>query len=387
MNILLITSDLNVLREQSPARLEMEKYATLAKHVVVIVLNTRRDRYALVKASESLLILPANAYAPIFLPLAALRLAKRELYFQGKLQTDVIMGQDLGIAGFVARFLSNRFKVPLLLRITRDILSRGYASQSYAHSMRTKLASFLVRRAQGLIISTEGIRASLADISTAIADRAMIAPHFMDIDALSMEPIHVDLLAKYPQFKVIMLAVAPLEKPYNVQLAITILAGVVRLFPHIGLVIVGNGSLSGKLRSYARKIGMEAHVAFETSTENISSYLKSSRIFLVTAPYEEYADTIEQAAAASCAIVTTKVGIAPAIIEDGVTGFLCEPEDAPRFVASVILMLRKPSTCDSIRLNGHLAIEKYMDSDEATYLKFIKEAWDKTVSISAQLSL
>jgi glycosyltransferase involved in cell wall biosynthesis len=237
-----------------------------------------------------------------------------------------------------------------------------------------------------LVINSEGIRASLADISTAIADRALMAPHFMDIDAFAREPIRVDLAAKYPQFKVVMLVVAPLEKPSNVQLAITILAGVTRLYPHVGLVIVGDGALSGKLHTYAKKVGMEERIAFETSTDNLSSYFKTARIFIMTAPYEDSDDSIGHAAAASCAIVTTKVGLAPMILEDSVSGFLCEPDDAQRFIASVILMLRKPATCDSIRLNGHLAIEKYMNSDEAGYLNFVKESWEKTISMAAQSS-
>lgn len=382
MNVLMITSDLNVLRDQSLARAEVEKYATLTKHLVVVVLNTKRDRYPVQKVSESLLILPTNASSVFLWPLIALRHVRRELYFQGHLQADVVEALDPGIAGFVAWLISRRFHPPFLLRIPRNILALGYGKQSLAHTFRRMLARFLVRRAQALTINSEGTRATLAEISIAIADRAMMAPHFMDIESFQKEPIRVDLTAKYPQFKIIMLVVAPLEKSSNVQLAITILAGVSRLYPHVGLVIVGEGALSGKLHAYAKKIGMAERVAFETSTENLSSYFKTSRIFLVMAPYEEYGDTIEQAAAASCAIVSTKVGIAPLIIEDSVSGFLCEADDAARFVASVILMIRKPSTCDSIRLNGNLAIQKYMDSDEAAYLNFIKESWEKTISMS-----
>ena len=379
MNVLLITSDLNVLRDQSPARIELEQYSTLAKHVVVVVLNTSRNHYPIQKVSDTLLILPTNASHPLLMPLAAMRLVRRELFFQGKLQTDVVSALATDMSGLTAWLIARRSKTPLLLRIGRDVLSDGYASQSFFHAAYRALVRFLIVRAQALVIATEGIRASLAEISTALADRAMIAPHFMDIEAFNKEPIRVDLAAKYPQFKVIILVVAPLEKSSNVQLAVTILAGICRLYPHVGLVIVGEGSLIGSIRYYVKRVGMEEHVAFEASTDNLSSYFKASRIFLVTAPYEEQGETIAQAAAASCAIVTTKVGIAPLVLEDGISGFLCDPDDAERFVASIVLMLRKPSTCDSIRLNGHLAIEKYMDSDQKTNLEFTHHTWEETI--------
>jgi glycosyltransferase involved in cell wall biosynthesis len=384
MNVLKITNDLNVLREGSPARAQIEKEATLAKHVVVIVLNTNRNRYPVQKASDGLLILPTNSYFSALSIWRALYLIRRELFFQGHLQVDLVEARDPGFSGFIGWIVSIRFHRPLLLNLPFNILPRGYGNQSLAHAGRLLLARFLVRRSQAITITSEGTRAALADISTAIADRALLVPHFMDIESFQKEPVRIDLAAKYPQFKFIILMVAPLETSSNVQLAITILAGVVRLYPDVGLIIVGEGSLEGKLRSYAKKIKMQDHVVFERLNENISSYYKSARIFMITAPYEEFGDSLAMAAAASCAILTTKVGIASAIIEDGVSGFLCEANDAARYVASIILMIRKPATCDSLRLNANLSIQKYMDSDEAAYLNFAKESWEKAVAMAAQ---
>jgi glycosyltransferase involved in cell wall biosynthesis len=386
MNILMITSDLNVLREGSPARVEMEKQATLAKHVVVIVLNTSRNRYPTQKLSDALLLLPTNSYLSILTAWRASYLARRELYFQGQLQADLVVAEDPGFSGFVGWIIARRFHRPLLLHLPLNVLPSGYGKQSLAHAWRRLVARFLVRRSQAITIRSEATRAALADISTAIADRALMMPHFMDIESFQKEPVRIDLSAKYPQFKLVILMVAPLEPSSNVQLAITVLAGVVRLYPGVGLIVVGEGSLEGKLKSYAKKVQMQEHVIFERPTENISSYFKSARIFIVTAPYEEFGDTLAMAAAASCAIVTTKVGIAPAIIEDGVSGFLCEANDAPRYVASIILLIRKPAVCDSVRLNANLSIQKYMDSDEATYLNFTKESWEKTIMSNAAQS-
>ena len=387
MNVLKITSDLNVLREGSPARAQLEKEATLADHLVVIVLNTNRNRYPVQKVSESLLILPTNSYYSVLSPWRASYLVRRELYFQGHLQADLVVAQDPGFSGFVGWIVSRRFKRPFLLNLPFNLLPKGYGRQSLAHAGRRRLARFLVRRTQAITIKSEATRAALADISTAIADRALLMPHFMDIESFQNEPVRIDLAAKYPQFKFIILMVAPLEPSSNVQLALTILAGVTRLYPDVGLIIVGEGSLEGKLKSSAKKLNMQDHVVFERPTENISSYYKSARVFLVTAPYEEFDDSLSMAAAASCAILTTKVGIAAAIIEDGISGFLCEPTDPARYVASIILMIRKPATCDSVRLNINLAIQKYMDSDEKTYLNFAKDSWEKTIAMAKQSSL
>src|SRR5665213_1578452 len=95
MNVLLITSDLNVLRDRSAARVAMGKYATLTKHMVVIVLNTNRNRYPVDKISDSLLIIPTNSYFGILAPLTALRLVRREIFFQGCLLYTSDAADDL----------------------------------------------------------------------------------------------------------------------------------------------------------------------------------------------------------------------------------------------------------------------------------------------------
>ena len=44
-NVLMITSDANVLRDGTAARSKIEEYSRLSKRLIVIVLNHGRDRY------------------------------------------------------------------------------------------------------------------------------------------------------------------------------------------------------------------------------------------------------------------------------------------------------------------------------------------------------
>ncbi len=66
------------------------------------------------------------------------------------------------------------------------------------------------------------------------------------------------------------------------------------------------------------------------------SYLKTADIFLNTSLYEGYGLSIVEAAAAGLAIVTSNVGITPEIIENGISGFLCAPDDLDCFSKSLM---------------------------------------------------
>jgi glycosyltransferase involved in cell wall biosynthesis len=245
------------------------------------------------------------------------------------------------------------------------------------------IARYLTHHADSLHVTSENTRATLADMSTSLVDRAVVSKRYMDIEAFQKEPIHVDLSAKYPQFKMILLVVAPLVRSSNVDRAIEILAGVIKVFPYAGLVIVGDGPMLPRLKKRSRKIDVAERVAFESPNDNMSSYYKTARFFLRTASFEDHDETLIWAAASSCAIVTTKSGSAEAIITDGVSGFLCDEYDTARFIDCIVSMIHKPELGNKIRLNASIAVQNYMSSDLPAHLASYKKAWEQAVASSS----
>lgn len=383
MNVLMITRDVNVLREQTAALAAAEHYASLTKHLVVIVLNTRKNRYPARKVSGSLWIIPTNSFSIFFAIIEALRIARRELFFQGKLQVDVVSAEDAGASGITAWLLALLYYRPYTLHLDTNVLIGSYGRQSLNHYVHMLMARYLTYHADSLHVTSENTRATLADMSTSLVDRAVVAKRYMDIEAFQKEPIHVDLSAKYPQFKMILLVVAPLVRTSNVDRAIEILAGVIKVFPYAGLVIVGDGPMLPRLKKRSRKIDVAERVAFESPNDNMSSYYKTARFFLRTASFEDHDETLIWAAASSCAIVTTKSGSAEAIITDGVSGFLCDEYDTARFIDCITSMIHKPELGNKIRLNASIAVQNYMSSDLPSHLASYKKAWEQAVALSS----
>lgn len=376
MNVLLFTSDTAVLREDSAARARIMEYASFTKRLVVVALNRRRDAYKPLKISESLWILPTNSWIPLLSPFTAARIARRELFFQGTLQADLIAADD-PCGSAVAGILLRRFKKPLHIRIAENIFSPYFIAESLRTKARSLLARFTVGRAAAVIATSEAIRAELADINAAMADKTVVVPPYIDVEAFRKEPPRVNLAAKYPQFKFLLLVVAPLVASQNVQLAITALKSIVAQYKYAGLVIVGEGKQRRRLRAHARLAGLRDHVVFEDWNTNIHSYYKTCHVLLVPALYEEYGQTIAEAAACGAAIISTPIGIAPAIIENGISGFLCDASDAGCFTASVMAMIQDPHLRERVKMNVTLFLEKqvgaYADESKRAY----KESWEK----------
>jgi glycosyltransferase involved in cell wall biosynthesis len=109
-----------------------------------------------------------------------------------------------------------------------------------------------------------------------------------------------------------------------------------------------------QLRALAAKLGIAARVVFSGPLygQELRQAYAQTGIFAYPSRYENFGQTILEAAAAGCALVTTRVGVALDLIEEGVSGFLIEP-DAPALLAGHLQwLLEHPAEQAAI---GHAA--------------------------------
>lgn len=142
-----------------------------------------------------------------------------------------------------------------------------------------------------------------------------VKPIAIDEGEIKNSPVVEDLHKKYKQFDLIVLMASRIEKEKNIEMAIIAWTGVVKDFPHAGLVIVGKGSELAKLKHIVVSKKLDKSVIFEdwVDKKTLYSYYKTADIFLNTSFYEGYGMTLVEARAAGCPIVSTDVGVASEI--------------------------------------------------------------------------
>lgn len=377
----MITANPSVLREESAARAALVEQAALVKRLFVIVLTTRRDRYQVQKVSDTLWFIPTNSLFHWLAPFAAARIARRELYFQGRLQVDMIAAKDPRYAGLTGLYLSNRYHKPLHVDVMQDVFSANFIAAALPRYVWGALAAAVVRRADAIRAGSEHIRATLADFGAAVAEKAVIVPEYIDIASFQHEPVQVNLGAKYPQFKFIILMVAHLTHAQNLRMAVNVLSRILRQYPYAGLVIVGEGPEKSKILSTARSLGIAERVVIEPPSEQIVSYYKTAHVFLTTALYDdENSLSIAQAGACGCPIVSTPIGVASTAITNGVTGFLCDPQDAECFTGGILSIIKDEMVRAQLKVNIPQVIEQSVGGDKQAYLAQVKQDLERTVA-------
>lgn len=108
--------------------------------------------------------------------------------------------------------------------------------------------------------------------------------------------------------------------------------------PNTILVIAGDGPLRDELKVLAREENVLSHTRFLGFVQNIGSLLRLIHVFVLPSWTEGLPITILEALLAGKAVVSTKVGGIPEVVENELNGLLVEPRD-PDALADQILRL------------------------------------------------
>jgi UDP-glucose:(heptosyl)LPS alpha-1,3-glucosyltransferase len=101
--------------------------------------------------------------------------------------------------------------------------------------------------------------------------------------------------------------------------------GALRHAPSVLLLILGGSDeIIADAYANALEIGVGERVLFLGPRQNLRPFLAASDMFVLPSAYEANALVVLEALASGLPVVSTRVGFAPEIIDDGVNGFLVE---------------------------------------------------------------
>lgn len=102
---------------------------------------------------------------------------------------------------------------------------------------------------------------------------------------------------------------------------------IVKFYPNIKLMIVGDGILKDYLKQYSKENGLSKNCIFLSTQKNLKSYYKSFDLFLLPSFSESTNLTVLEALYFKTLVLTSNAGGLSEIIEDGKNGFLFNTGD------------------------------------------------------------
>jgi glycosyltransferase involved in cell wall biosynthesis len=113
---------------------------------------------------------------------------------------------------------------------------------------------------------------------------------------------------------------------------------------NVRLLIVGDGVIRKDLEAQTRDFGISENVVFLGHREDTLELMQALDIFVLPSLSEGIPMALLEAMAASRAVVASRVGGIPEIVEDGVEGILVEPMDVNRLAESCVRLIDSPET-------------------------------------------
>ena len=127
---------------------------------------------------------------------------------------------------------------------------------------------------------------------------------------------------------------------------------------NVKVLVVGDGSIRLDLMTQTRDLGISENVVFLGHREDTDELLQALDIFVLPSLSEGIPMALLEAMAASRAIVASRVGGIPEIVDDGSEGFLVEPMDVDGLAASCRRLIESPDVARRMGEQARKRVER-----------------------------
>ncbi len=150
---------------------------------------------------------------------------------------------------------------------------------------------------------------------------------------------------------------------------------VVQKLPDVRFVILGEGELRDALERAVREYRLEKHVFLPGFRTDVLGCIKSFDLFVMSSVTEGLGTSLLDAMACSRAIVASRTGGIPEVVEDGVTGLLVPPRDHAALADAIIELVgdrqRRQAMGEAgfARVNEKFTVERMIAGTAAVYAR------------------
>lgn len=155
--------------------------------------------------------------------------------------------------------------------------------------------------------------------------------------------------------------VSRLEPIKGMDLVVPAFAEVLKKFPDVRLLVVGDGSLRATMEQQAAELGCADRITWvgRQPQEELAQWYGQMDIVLMPSRSEGFGLTAIEAMANGCVMVASNVGGLPEVVRDGVCGLLHRTEDVLDMADKICTLLGDNESYNMLRAQSLIEVEKY----------------------------
>jgi len=241
------------------------------------------------------------------------------------------------------------------------------------HLRGNSLSRWKQRQVDCFIAASEAIRQMLVDDGVPAA-RTTTVHEGIDVEHVAAAPpVNVHEAFWLPHGAPVVGNVAALVPHKGQRHLVDAAHLVVREIPDARFVILGEGELRDALERQVREHHLEKHVLLPGFRTDVLGCIKGFDLFAMSSVTEGLGTSLLDAMACSRAIVATRAGGIPEVVEDGLNGCLVPPRDHAALAEAIVRLLKdahlrkQMGDAGFARVNERFTVERMVVETAAVY--------------------
>ena len=375
LKILIFTKDPSILQDKSPAFQRISGLSDVFEEVHVVVLDEIDDGGdEVVRIGNNIWIYRTRSASWWKLGYDAYRLAEEQMVFGGGFRADVVIAEDPFESGLAGWFISKKYSCPLQLHIYEDFYDEAYLESTGHSSLYEWSSKYLLKRVQTVRTKTEFQKQAVIEENKKLEEFTEVLPSYYDLEAWRDAEPTFDLKEKYSKFNFIILHISSMQKKSHSEEVLAGSANILRRYPTIGLIVVGNGPLQSHLEKQAIELGIVNQVEFEPMPTETVSHLKSASLLMHLSENSEEDEIILASACVKLPMIANAKGLAGKLFTDNESAQLCNPSDTRDISNSINQYLNKNRDRSEFAMRAYEAVFEKIVQDYGTYLSTYKDS-------------
>ena len=278
---------------------------------------------------------PLFQYPPYCLALASRMAEVAEQYQLDLLHVHYAIPHS--ISALLARQMTAKLRrLPFVTTLHGTDITLVGSDPSYA-----QVVAFSIAQSHGVTAVSESLKQQTIE-SLGIDRQIRVIPNFLDCSSYRREPDAARRARlRRGDTEALVLHVSNFRPVKRVELVVDIFRRI-RDRIRARLVMVGDGPDRLAAERRVAELNLSDAVEFVGDQLDLVSWLSAADLLLLPSSQESFGLAALEAMACEVVVVASRVGGLPEVIEDGVTGFLCDPDDLEAMAERGVAVLLDP---------------------------------------------
>jgi N-acetyl-alpha-D-glucosaminyl L-malate synthase BshA len=215
-----------------------------------------------------------------------------------------------------------------------------------------RVVAFSIEQSDGVTAVSRSLRADTLS-AVGVARDIEVIPNFLDCSEYrrKTDPALRARLCPPDRYDAVVIHISNLRPVKRAAVALDVFRAICRSV-RVRFLVVGEGPDRAEMERRAVEYGLQDEVVFLGEQDDPVALLSISDLFLLPSSQESFGLAALEAMACGVPVVASNVGGLPEIIQDGITGFACPPDDVDGMARHAVALLTDPDLHARVAANA-----------------------------------